>query len=53
MTVASSDTNTVTLTVNSSKLIVGCNDIILELKRVNPTTLEGQFPDGRAVTVTR
>lgn len=53
MTVVSSGTNTVTLTVTSSKVMVGCDDIVLELKRVNPTTLEGQFPDGRAVTVGR
>jgi hypothetical protein len=53
LSVAVTDPDRVTLTVNGSQALTGCEDFKLELKRVNATTFESQFQDGRKVLITR
>jgi hypothetical protein len=53
VSVAVTGPDTVTLTVTGSQALAGCDDFKLELKRLSATALEGQFPDGRKVSVTR
>lgn len=37
--------------VNRSKVLKGCKDNIVTLKRVNETTLQGELDDGRKLTL--
>ena len=39
--------------VNRSKALTGCPDWTMKFKRVDDRTLQGEFPDGRAISLTR
>lgn len=39
--------------VNGSKVLTGCPDFIVSVKRVDDRTLEGQYSDGRKISLVR
>jgi hypothetical protein len=39
--------------VNNSKVLMGCKDVLATLKRVDEKTLQGEFAEGRKITLIR
>ena len=46
-------TNELAFSINASKVLAGCQDGSVTLKRVDDRTLKGQFADGRTLTLVR
>lgn len=51
--IKSSSENELVFEVQRSKVLTGCPDALFTMKRVDGQTLEGLFPDGRKLTLTK